>query len=316
MTDRRILTLLVLLGVASCARAPHPATVPLAATIGSDLKVANGNGVALHYVERGSGEPVILVHGGLVDYREWGGVMQDLAVDHRVIAYSRRYNYPNTNTRTNGFHSATVEAEDLAAFIREAVGGPVHLGGVSFGALTALLLAVDHPTLVRTLTLVEPPLMDWLPDLPGGAVEYDRMRNELLAPAARAFRAGDRDQALRSSLDYFLGPGSMDQLPPEVVAMLRSNLMEWEAITTSPIAFSRPSREEVKVLRMPVLMISGGRSYPSMHLTDAEFQRLLPHVKRLTVPEGTHDVCSEQPAACAAAIREHIARNAHLWRLH
>jgi hypothetical protein len=57
--------------------------------------------VELHYVERGSGTPVVLVHGSLADYTywEWSDQIPLLAEHHRVIAYSRRYNHPNRNPR-------------------------------------------------------------------------------------------------------------------------------------------------------------------------------------------------------------------------
>ena len=53
------------------------------------------NGVELHYLEKGSGIPVVLIHGGLGDYREWNPQIERISSDYRVVAYSRRYNYPH-----------------------------------------------------------------------------------------------------------------------------------------------------------------------------------------------------------------------------
>ncbi len=36
----------------------------------ASLKTARVNGVELHYLDEGSGPPLILIHGGLGDYRE------------------------------------------------------------------------------------------------------------------------------------------------------------------------------------------------------------------------------------------------------
>jgi hypothetical protein len=55
------------------------------------------NNVELHYIEQGQGEPLILLHGGLGDYRSWGPQMKFLSPQFRVISYSRRYHYPNNN---------------------------------------------------------------------------------------------------------------------------------------------------------------------------------------------------------------------------
>ena len=49
------------------------------------------NGVELHYVSRGDGQPVVLVHGGGDDLRYWGVQAEPLSERHRVVTYSRRY---------------------------------------------------------------------------------------------------------------------------------------------------------------------------------------------------------------------------------
>jgi hypothetical protein len=77
------------------------------------------NGVELHYFERGQGEPVVFVHGALDDYRAWNAQISPFAEHFRVIAYSRRYNFPNKNAGSPVDHSAIVEADDLAALLRE-----------------------------------------------------------------------------------------------------------------------------------------------------------------------------------------------------
>ncbi|GJF03663.1 hydrolase [Pseudonocardia sp. D17] len=55
-------------------------------------------------------------------------------------------------------------ADALAAFLRGAGDGPVHLLGNSLGGAVALLLAARHPDLVRTLTLISPAVPDLRPD--------------------------------------------------------------------------------------------------------------------------------------------------------
>lgn len=49
--------------------------------------------------------------------------------------------------------------EDLEAFIKMTINKPVHLVGHSYGAFVCLLLAMQHPSLVRTLVLAEPPVI-------------------------------------------------------------------------------------------------------------------------------------------------------------
>ena len=56
-----------------------------------------GDGIRLHYEERGHGAPIVFVHGSLSDYAYWQQQIEPFSVNYRVIAYSRRYNFPNTN---------------------------------------------------------------------------------------------------------------------------------------------------------------------------------------------------------------------------
>jgi non-heme chloroperoxidase len=242
----------------------EPSTPAAPNTPAARLSTVRVNGVTLHYQSRGEGKAIVFVHGSLVDYREWGPVAQLLENAHRTITYSRRYNYPNSNAVVGTRHSALIESEDLCALINRLKLRPVDLVGVSYGAYTAMLAALRHPELVRSLTIIEPPLMRLAPGLPGGA----KLGDEFFAMwnAARDdFIRGDSEAALRVTLDWFLGPNSMDQLSPGDLATLRSNIKEWRALATSQDAFPIITLEDIHKIQIPVLMISGGRSYAYGH---------------------------------------------------
>lgn len=72
--------------------------------------VAIGNGINLHYLDLGKGVPVIFVHGSLSDAGYWAGRLGEFAKHYRASAYSRRYNYPNSNPDRSGY-SAVVDAK-------------------------------------------------------------------------------------------------------------------------------------------------------------------------------------------------------------
>ena len=191
------------------------------------------NRVELHYLERGKGIPVVFVHGGLDDYRMWEAQIDPFAQNYRVIAYSRRYNYPNNNPYIRPDHSAIIEAADLAALIKRLKLGRVHVVGHSYGAFTALFLAVRHPELVRTLVLAEPPVLRWAQDKSEGTALFDEFMDNLWKPAGDAFRRGKKEQALRLTLNYFAGEGVFDQAPEVQRKYWLENLREWQALTTS-----------------------------------------------------------------------------------
>jgi pimeloyl-ACP methyl ester carboxylesterase len=273
------------------------------------LKKVRVNGVELHYLERGRGVPVIFVHGGLDDYRMWEAQMEPFAQSYRVIAYSRRYNFPNRNPYIRPDHSAIIEADDLAALITKLKLGRVHIVGHSYGAFTALFLAVKHPELVRSLVLAEAPVLRWAQDRPEGKAIFDEFMDNMWKPVGDAFRRGEKEQALKLTMNYFAGPGVLDQVPQAQRDYWMSNLQEWQALTMSRDANPPLSRERVRRIKAPVFMLSGGQTMNILKFVDSELQPLLTKVERLVIPNATHDMWSEQPDVCRRAVLAFLSRN-------
>ena len=275
----------------------------------ASLKTVRVNGVELHYLDEGSGPPLILIHGGLGDYREWGAQMARFSARNRVIAYSRRYNYPNHNEPISPNHSAIIEAEDLAALIDLLKLERVDIVGYSYGAFTALCYATRHPERVRNLVLAEPPVLKWLRDIAGGNVGLDHFMNAIWQPAASAFRNNDPQAALRITCDYFGGKGSYDAMPPDGRRALTDNLREWKALTTSHDAFPPLDRDAVRKLNMSILLLSGEKTLPPLRLINEELIRLLPNAERVAVPNATHDMWIEKPEVCGETVRSFLDRH-------
>ena len=76
------------------------------------------NGAELSYVERGSGDAVVFVHGSLGDYRAWGFQMEPFAQRYRAIAISRRRHWPNAWPEDNRECSVEVHAVTLPGSTR------------------------------------------------------------------------------------------------------------------------------------------------------------------------------------------------------
>lgn len=264
--------------------------------------------VELHYVERGKGEPVILLHGGQGDYRAWHSLMEALAPRYRVISYSRRYHWPNANPLTATNHSALIDADDLAGVIAALRLGAAHLIGTSYGAFTALALAVEHPELVRSMVLAEPPVHSWITDTARGATLYRERVANVHEPAGKAFAAGKDEAAMRLFIDAFDGPGTFDGLPAERRASILQNARFFKAITSSSDPFPNLSKDAVRGLRMPVLIVRGADTDELHRMVVEELGRLLPKADRLTVPRAGHGSPRQNPQVFNAAVLEFLAR--------
>jgi pimeloyl-ACP methyl ester carboxylesterase len=278
-------------------------------------KVTLGDGVEVHYEERGKGTPVIFVHGSLSDGSYWHDQLTPFAeAGFRAIAYSRRYNFPNTNKARPGY-SAIVDADDLAALIEKLHLGKVNVVGHSYGALTALFLAVRHPELVRTLVLCEPPAVSLLGHLPGdlsgvGKAILADIQVRMVKPMQVAFQKGDREAGLRAFMGFVMrDPQAWDNMPDAARQDTLKNVREWDVMMTTGELFPNLDPRAVRNIHAPVLLLSGEKSYPFLKLIDEELERLLPDHRRLIIRGATHQMWFEQPEACRSAALDFLRGN-------
>ena len=101
-----------------------------------------------------------------MDLRYWEPQREGVAAHHRFAAYTLRYHGTAPWPDDGKNYSAATHAADLAAFIHQLNAGPVHLVGLSMGGRLITMVALEHPDLLRSLTVLEPPLHDLLDDLP------------------------------------------------------------------------------------------------------------------------------------------------------
>src|SRR5262249_23101623 len=110
------------------------------------------NGIHTWYDDRGAGDPVVLLHGGLTDSRDFRGNLDALAGGFRLLLPQPRGHGHTADV--GGPIRVEVMAQDPIAFLEKIVGERVRLVGYSAGAVVALWVAVRRPDLVDRLVLV------------------------------------------------------------------------------------------------------------------------------------------------------------------
>lgn len=113
-----------------------------------------GNGIDLHYEEAGSGKPLLLLHGGLgTALLHFWREIEFFSQQYHVIAPDLRGYGRSTPPRRFPPNFYAIDAADVVDLIEALALGPVHLAGWSDGGIVALLVTLQRPELVRTLSL-------------------------------------------------------------------------------------------------------------------------------------------------------------------
>ena len=126
-------------------------------TLNLDGQSIAAGAINTHYLDNGTGAPVVLIHGGGAgaDSRgNWAQVIPMLASDYRVIAVDM-LGFGRTDKPNGSFvYSQPARVDHLIAFLDALDLGPATLVGNSMGGATAIGVAVERPDLVRDLVLM------------------------------------------------------------------------------------------------------------------------------------------------------------------
>jgi esterase len=187
------------------------------------VKTLTVNGYEMAYLERGTGVPLILVHGGVSDYRHWLLQVRPFSSNYRVIALSLRHCYPEQWNGDGDDFAVGQHLQDLVSFIKGVDGGPVHLLGHSLGGDIALMPASAHSDFLRSLILVEPaPIYSMLPKTPENVDGMEKSRASFAA-AMEFLQRGNPDKAVEQFIDDIGGPGAWTNVSERQKEVFRDN---------------------------------------------------------------------------------------------
>ncbi len=122
---------------------------------------ATVNGIQLHYVMGGKGDPVVLLHGWPETWYSWHRVMPDLAKNYTVIVPDLR-GLGDSSKPPTGYDGKTV-AEDIHQLVGKLGFKTIFLVGHDIGTQVAYSYAAAHPTEVKKLAVMELTIPGFVP---------------------------------------------------------------------------------------------------------------------------------------------------------
>jgi pimeloyl-ACP methyl ester carboxylesterase len=127
-----------------------------------ESKFVDVNGVKLHYLIAGKGDPIVLLHGFAETSHMWLPLIAKLAGSHTVIAPDLR-GFGESSTPADGY-TKTAMAQDIHALVKSLNYDRIRLVGHDIGLMVAYAYAAQYPGEVDRLVLMEaflPGVGDW-----------------------------------------------------------------------------------------------------------------------------------------------------------
>jgi pimeloyl-ACP methyl ester carboxylesterase len=253
-------------------------------------------GLRTAYERRGKGQPLILLHGILQEWRSWGRQLDDLSANFDVIVPDLpgcgQSGAPPESYRTPDY------GRWLAGFI-DALGiAPAHVGGLSWGGMLALELYRQRPDLVRSLILAGT-YAGWKGSLPPEMVA-DRLSQCLRESEMAA------SDFIPGWMPGLLTPDAPPSLRDEATALM-SGFHPSGYRTMAHSVAEADLRDVLPAITVPTLLIWGEDDRRSSVSIARSFHDAVPNSTLVLIPRSGHLSNAETPDAFNQAIRDFLA---------
>jgi len=252
------------------------------------------NGAAIEYEVRGSGEPLMLIHGSIIADAFFPLINQaGIANNYRVISYHRR-GFAGSARAQDPF-TIGQQAADAHALLQHLNIPRAHVAGHSYGGAIAMQLAIDAPQTVHSLALLEPALFN---EIPSGPTFW-----EGVAVVGEMYEKGDKVGTTDAFLTAVCGPDYPELLdaflPPGAFDLAVSDLDTFFQVEMPALRQWRVATEDAKRIQLPVLSVVGSNTESYFREAHELIQQWLPHTEELVVPQATHALQYMNPSAVA-----------------
>jgi pimeloyl-ACP methyl ester carboxylesterase len=277
--------------VLACIAAMSPGFAN-ADTSGGPQRYYNVRGAKLYTQVSGYGPPVVFLHGGMMFFDNSFAKQRDYFSSFRTVIGIDQRGHGHSPDGPWSL-SYKIMADDTAAIIEQLGLGRVDIVGHSDGADLALVLARDHPNLVRRLVISGANIRGIWSHLP--ANELQRRSHWSKDQFA------DNLQSVARSLPPWFLP-DYAKVSPDGPNHWMELLAKCYTMWIQPIVIE-PT--DLKTIATPVLVMAGDHDFTSVE-ENAEIFRTLPHAQLFIVPDSNHGTFKARPDLVNLAMREFL----------
>lgn len=236
------------------------------------------SGLRITYRRAGSGDPLVLLHGGFgFDSRSWSPQLDNLDDEFDVVAWDA----PGCGGSDDPPETFSMEdyADSLAGFVRALGLARPHILGLSFGGALALALYAQHPTLPRSLIL-SGAYAGWAGSLPADEVQrrVQRISEEV---------THSPDEWLPKYLPGMLTENAPREMAAQTLALM-SDIHPRASLTMLRAMANTDLRGVLSHIDVPTLVLHGELDARSPLAVGRELHKKIPASQLVILPGAGH----------------------------
>jgi len=243
----------------------------------------------LYYEITGTGTPIIMVHAGVADSRQWNTEFDIFSRTNQVLRYDMRGYGKSEPVRGEFSHLGDLTAIIDALKIEQ----PFILMGCSMGGGLAMDFTLKNPEKVKALIMVS--------SAPPG-LELDLEEPPQFTDAVKAFEEGDLD--LVAEIETQIWFDGVDRTPEQVDQKMRKLLFEMnrtvlehevKQLGKRQADTDAPAFDRLNELKLPVLIILGSQDIPYMSAAADFMAEKIQSARKIDIEDAAHLPNMDQP---------------------
>jgi pimeloyl-ACP methyl ester carboxylesterase len=255
----------------------------------------------IDYGETGTGPTIVLIPGSCSTGAAWRPVIAGLKDRFRCVTTSL-LGYGGTGERRSADDASISHEVEAMEWVICKAGARVHLVGHSFGGLVALAVALRKRTGLASLTVLEAPAVELLPER--GEHHHYRAIRRMTEAYFASFRSGNAE-AIAGMIDFYGGGGTFASWPERVrayaVQTTPTNILDWVSAYGFPL-----SAASLSAIEIPTLVATGRASHPSMHAANALLSECINGASLAVIPGAGHFMIASHAEQVGHLIAEHV----------
>ena len=245
------------------------------------------NGASLYYEMAGVGEPLVMLHGHLLNHHQWDDQFAAFGAGHLVVRYDARGHGQSSLPPAPFSH-----AEDLHALFEYLGLERAVLMGCSGGGAACIDFTLQYPGLAAGLILVGSALDGFQPKGP---------MPPILMTYVQALKSGQTEQALELSLRIFTDgprrrPEQVNPVARERTRAMSAVQIAWPDVPEAePHGLTPPAIGRLGEIHVPTLIIVGGEDNDMIQAVAARLLNFIPRARSAVIPDAGHHPNLEHP---------------------